>query len=134
LNTTEEDQSFDLSAQPEGSVIWDGINKRIVHQMQGTLPSGELAYYVLIPLVDDIAPLGLWDKAIPAPAHVLLSADWNNGWDIQLDAVGETFAIWAANPIVVRDQTGRELPIEQKGSFALCLLSEGVSSLHITRR
>lgn len=134
LNATEEDQSFDLPVRPDGNVIWDGMNKRVVNQMQGTLPSGELAYYVLIPSVDNIAPLGLWNKVIPAPAHVLLGADWNDAWDIQLDAVGEMFAIWAVDPIVVTDQDGRELAIEQKGSFALCLLGEGVSSLHITRR
>jgi len=134
LNTTAEDQSFDLPVRLEGSVIWDGMNKRVVNQMQGTLSSGELAYYVLIPSADDIAPLGLWNKVIPAPSHVLLGADWNNAWDIRLDAVGETFAIWAVNPIIVTDQNGRELAIEQKGSFALCLLGEGVSSLHITRR
>jgi len=134
LNTTAGDQSFNLPIQQEEVVIWDGMNKRVIDQMQGTLPSGELAYYVLIPSAEGIAPLGLWNKVVPAPSHVLLSAEWNGAWDIRLDAVGETFAIWATNPIVVRDQDGRELTIEQKGSLALCLLGEGVSSLHITRR
>jgi hypothetical protein len=102
--------------------------------MQGTLASGELAYYVIVPEFDGIAPLGLWDKIVPAPSHVLAHAEWNEAWSIRLDAPGETFAIWSADPIIVTDQNGRELSLEQEGPFALCLLSEGVSSLRIARR
>jgi hypothetical protein len=85
-------------------------------------------------MVDGIAPFGLWNKAVPAPSHVLLDASWNDGWNLQLDAGDETFAIWASVPVVVTDGEGRELPQERNGSFALCALGEGVTSLHIARR
>ncbi len=134
LNTTTDDQAFDVPELCEGYVIWDGMNQQMVDRMQGTLPAGELAYYMLVPTAEGIAPLGLWNKIIPAPSHVLLKAEWNNAWDIRLDAPGETFAIWASDPIVVTDQDGTELTVERQGSFALCLLGEGVASLRITRR
>ena len=134
LNTTGDEQPFDLPFPRAGVIIWDGMNQQVVDQMHGTLPAGELAYYVLIPVVEGIAPLGLWNKAVPAPSHVLLNAEWNDAWDIRLDAPGETFAIWASALIVVTDQDGKKLPIEQQGSFALCSLGEDVASLHIARR
>lgn len=134
LNTTSNDQTFDLPRPHEECIIWDGMNQQVVDRMQGTLPAGELAYYVLVPAVEGVAPLGLWNKVVPAPSHVLLNAEWNDAWDIQLDASGETFAIWTSDPIVVTDQNGKQLPTQQHGSFALCPLGEGVSSLHIARR
>ncbi|MBU1049899.1 hypothetical protein KKG90_07755 [Candidatus Bipolaricaulota bacterium] len=134
LNTTQEVQSFSLPVKQHGQVIWDGMHHCVVEQMQGMLASGELAYYVIVPEFDGIAPLGLWNKTVPAPSHVLVHAEWNEAWNIWLDAPGETFAIWSADPIIVTDQDGRELSLEQEGPFALCLLSEGVSSLRIARR
>jgi len=134
LNTSADDQFFELPAPREGHIIWDGMNQCVVDQMRGMLPTGELAYYVLVPVAEGIAPLGLWNKIVPAPSHVLLNAEWNDAWDIRLDASGETFAIWTSDPIVVRDQDGRQLPKQQQGSLTLCPLGEGVSSLHIARR
>jgi len=134
LNTSFEEQTFDVPMPRKESVIWDGVNHRVVERMEGSLQSGDLAYFVLAPIVEGIGPLGLWNKTVPAPSHVLLDARWNDGWDLQVNADGETIAIWASDPVLIKDGEGRELAQERSGSFVLCALGEGVTSLHVTRR
>lgn len=134
LNTTSAEQPFDLSAPTADCIIWDGIRQQAVDCMQGILPAGEIAYYVLAPMAGGIAPIGLWNKTVPAPAHVVHDAQYRDGWTIKVDAKHEIFATWAPAPIVIKDQDGRELPQEMNGPFVLTMLGEGVSSLHIARR
>lgn len=134
LNTSFEEQPFDVTALCKESMIWDGVNQRVVERMEGSLQSGELAYFVLAPLVDGISPLGLWNKTVPAPSHVLLDATWDNGWHLNVYADGETIAIWTSDPVSIKDGNGHELAQERNGSFVLCALGEGVTSVHITRR
>jgi hypothetical protein len=133
LNVTNREQSFDLDPPPN-CVIWDGLSRAIVERARGTLPSGELGYFVHAPMMDGVAPLGLWEKAVPAPSHVILDAEWKDGWKVQLDAPNETFAVWSSDPVCVRDQNGKELETNRQDSFTLCALGENVSALHITRR
>ncbi len=134
INTTAQDQSFDMPCNRDDCFIWDGVHQSKVERMQGTIPSGEIAYYVLAPERDGIALLGLWNKIVPGPNRMIQTVTWLEGWDIQLQVPGESIAIRAGGPIVVTDQDGKELPQQHEGAFALCTLGEGVSSLHVARR
>ncbi len=133
LNTTSEEQPFEVPLSPS-FVAWDVRASSVVDRAQGILPPGELAYYVLAPKHDGIAPLGLRGKVVPAPSHVILDAEWANGWKIHLDAPSETFAIWSSAPICIYDEREKELETVRQGSFTFCSLGGNVSMLEIKRR
>ncbi len=134
LNTTNEEQTFDLPADSGDAVTWNVLSRSIVDRAHGTLASGELGCFVQVPCIEGIAPLGLWEKAVPAPSHVLLDAEWKDGWTIRLDAPGETFAVWTSEPIRICNQEGNDLSTHRQGALVLCPIGEGVTSLHIARR
>lgn len=134
LNTTSHPQTFDLPMPSEDVVIWDGMRGEIVPRMSGSLPAGEIAYYVLFPRAEGIAPFGVWEKIVPAPASVIEAASWNRGWHVNVRAPGDSFAIHAVCGIDVSDQEGRLLPQESRGSLTVVPLDETISALHITRR
>jgi hypothetical protein len=134
LNTTAEDQSFDVALPSEEVVIWDGMRRRVVKNMCGVLQGGEIAYFLLAPLIGGIAPIGFGDKLLPTSTRGLIDARWTDGWELQLGSVSCEFSVWADVPIVLTDQDGKELKTQQGDSVVVCSLGEGVSSLHIARR
>ena len=96
--------------------------------------SGEMAYYVLIPLRAGIAPLGFVDKLVPAPASLLRSADARGAWRLEIDAPGERFAFWAPQPPHVQSDDGRTLPVQGQSGLWIVDVPESVSALVATRR
>ena len=135
LNTTPEPQVFDIPLQIQShAVLWDGLRCDIVPTMRGTLAPGALAYYIVIPRHAGIAPLGLWNKLVPAPARVITHAQWDGRWRLDIKAPGETFALWSPEPIDVTDERDERLPLQRAGDFWLCELREETRSLHAIRR
>jgi len=134
LNTTPEPQPYVLPMPPGIDAVWDSVNSVWVDRMQGTLPPGEIAYFVIPPQREGIALLGFEEKLVPAPAGRLLDVQWDNGWTVQLAPGDERFAVRTNAPVVMSDQNGRELETESDGPVVVCSLDGGVSSLHIARR
>ncbi len=134
LNTTSQPQSYDVPMTPGIDGVWDGVNSAWVDRMRGTLPPGEIAYYVIPPQREGITLLGFEEKLVPAPAGQLLNAQWNDGWTVRLAPGEERFAVRTSAPVVMKDQNGRELETRSDGPVVVCSLDGGVSSLHIARR
>ncbi len=134
LNVSRRCASFHVPHERDEVVVWDALRRRIAESMSGTLESGEAAVFVLAPLCDGLAPLGLVDKIVPAPAGVLRSAEARGAWRIELDAPGERFAWVAAEaPRVVADD-GRELTVRGQAGLWTVEVPEPVSWLVATRR
>lgn len=59
LNTTAEEAEFFLAPPLPGEhLIWDGLQGEVVPELRGTIPPGRIAYFVLVPQEEGIAP---WD-------------------------------------------------------------------------
>ncbi len=134
LNVSRRRASFRVPHEREESVVWDALRHRISESMSGTLESGEAAVFVLAPLHDGLAPLGLVDKIVTAPAGVVRSAEARDAWRIELDAPGERFAWVAAEaPRVVADD-GQELTVRGQAGLWTVEIPESVAWLVATRR
>ncbi len=114
--------------------VWDGLGRRMVGAAETRLAPGDIAYFVFVPLRAGIAPLGLVDKLVPAPASVVRSAECRNGWRIELDAPGERFAFACSDAPRVAAEDGRELPVRGKVGLWTVEVPESVSWLVATRR
>ncbi|MBU0595572.1 hypothetical protein KJ567_02665, partial [Candidatus Bipolaricaulota bacterium] len=133
LNTTDQSQAYDVVNDLRNTdvLIWDGLAGRIADSISGTLPSGCLAYYVLVPYVAGIAPLGLRDKLVPAPVSAVQDVRSSGVLEIDVNAPGEAFAFATKGSMAVADQHGTPLPIEHDGSLWICVIPEGATSLHV---
>ena len=134
LNTTDSKQAFNLEAIPDDRVAWDVMQGCIVERLQGDLPPGEIACFLLAPIHEGIAPLGFTEKSVPASTISIREATWDGRWQIELDAVAERFAVWSDSALRVSDQDGNELMIERTGPLTGIAVGEGVSSLAVARR
>ena len=133
INTTGHKQRFDLRLATD-ALIWDGLAGRIVDRMAGSLPPGELAYYVLVPRHNGIAPLGLWGKLVPSAARTLTNASWEPSLHVDLHAPGDTFAVHATTEVAFVDQDERSLPTHKDDGFWKAKLDESVRTVHVLRR
>jgi hypothetical protein len=141
LNTTNERQPYRLPIRSEETLLWDVRRRRVVPcsagRLKGELEPGEIAYFLSAPRAAGMAPLGLWDKLVPAPADVLLDAallEGERGWTLVLAAPGATLAVWSDDPIRVEDENRRVLDVQKEGSLHLCPLGSDVVTLDILRR
>ncbi len=141
LNTTNERQPFRLPIRSEQIIPWDVRRRRVARcsagRLDGELEPGEIAYFLCAPRAAGIAPLGLWNKLVPAPAGVLLDAtvlDNDRGWTLQLAAPGASIAMWSDDAIRVEDESGRVLDVRREGNVHLCPLGSDVATLGIFRR
>lgn len=121
LNTAEEELPFRLDPPVPGDfLIWDGLRNEPTKGVQGRLPPGRLAYFILAPRRAGIAPLGLAGKLVPAPAGRVESAEWNGGWRLRLRAVSGPVAFWSEGPIRVETRGGKRLGLAREGGLRLC--------------
>lgn len=134
LNRSPRQASLSLPHDREDVVVWDVFERRVVPSMEATLDSGGVACYVLAPLRQGIAPLGLVDKLVPAPAGVVRSAEIHDGWRLETDAPGERFAFWAEQPPCVRADGSRMSLVQQQSNLWIVDVPESVSALVATRR
>jgi hypothetical protein len=134
INTGKRPAAFREPHDPEGAAVWDVLGHRVASSMQATIAPGELVYYVLAPLRQGIAPIGLADKLVPAPAGVLRSAEARDGWRIELDAPGERFSFWSSEPLRVRSGNGEDLRTHRHAGLWSVDVPRSVSSLVATRR
>lgn len=127
LNTSARAASFSVPHEREEAVIWDALGRRIVPTMEGALAPGEIAYYVVAPLRGGIAPIGLTDKLVPAPAGVLTSAEADGVWRLALDAPGERFAFWSKETPEVRADGRHVLPTRRESDLWIVEVPQAAS-------
>ena len=135
LNTASEELPFSLDPPTEGEfMIWDGLENQGRKAIEGRLAPGRLAYFVLVPQREGIAPLGLWKRFVPAPTGKILNLKWEEGWQITLDGVEDEFAIFSEQPVSVHTDRGVPLGLSHRGDLWICKVEEQVRSLHVFRR
>ena len=134
LNVTTERQSFDLTPPTAGDyVVRDGLHDHLCERLAGELEGGALAYFVLSPRLDGIAPLGLTEKLVPAPAGSLVGLALGDGVEIGVRGLAGPFAIHCTSPV---DATadGVALPVATDGALHTVTLEPTHSVLRIYRR
>jgi hypothetical protein len=135
LNASNRRASVHLPHDTDDVVVWDALTRQVVDLADVTLGAGEVAYYMLAPLRQGIAPLGLTSKLVPAPVGVVQSAQCRDEWRIEVDAPGERFAFFAPEAPHVRGDDGTRLPVQEQSSHVWVLeVPESVSALVATRR
>lgn len=115
-------------------MIWDGLENRERKAIEGRLAPGRLAYFVLVPQREGIAPLGLWKRFVPASTRRILGLEWEEGWQITLDGVEDEFAILSERPVSVHTDKGVSLGLSHRGDLWICKVEEQVRNLHVFRR
>jgi len=134
LNMATEELPFRFDPPLDGEfLVWDVLNSKVASGICGQLAPGRLAYFVLAPRREGIAPLGLADKFVPAPAGRILSAEWNGGWRVRLEGAGPRFAVLAPQPIHVRDTGGRPVAVSRQNGLWLCEMEGQTQELFIRR-
>ena len=135
LNASEHIASFALDPPISGDFLfWDGINQRKTSRLQGTIPPGRIAYFVLVPQRAGIAPLGLWGQFVPAAAGGVEGAVWNSGWQLQVSPSPVPIAVLSDGPIKARAGNDRSLGVEKKNGVWLVDSGMSVDQVHIYRR
>lgn len=134
LNASTRTASFAVPHDRAASVVWDVMAQRLVVSMESTIAAGQMAYYVVAPLRGGIAPIGLIDKLVPAPAGVLRTAEARDGWRLELDAPGERFAFACEDAPRVRTEDGRILPTQRGQGVWTVEIPKSGSWLVATRR
>jgi hypothetical protein len=134
LNRSREEAVVEVPHDRHDVVAWDVLGRRVVPAMETSLEPGGMAYYMLAPLRQGLAPMGLVDKLVPAPAGLLTSAEAGAGWRIEIDAPCERFAFWSREPLRIRGEDGKDLQIQHQADLWSVQVPESVSSLVATRR
>jgi len=135
LNTAAEELPFSLDPPAnEEFLIWDGLENQGRKAIEGRLAPGRLAYFVLAPQREGIAPLGLWKRFVPAPTDRILDLKWEEGWQITLDGVEDEFAILSEQPVSVHTNNGVPLELSHRGDLWICKVEGQVRNLHVFRR
>jgi hypothetical protein len=135
LNTASKELLFSLDPPFEGEfMIWDGLRNQRQEAIEGRLAPGRLAYFVLVPQHEGIAPLGLWKRFVPAPMGKILDLQWEEGWRIRLDGVEDEFAILSEQPVSVHTNNGVPLELSHRGDLWICKVEGQVRNLHVFRR
>jgi hypothetical protein len=134
LNRSQRKAAVEVPHDGQDVVVWDVFGRRIVPAMEATLEPGDMAYYMLAPLRQGLAPMGFVDKVVPVPAGLLTSAEAGAGWRIELDAPGERFAFWSREPLRIRGESGKDLQTEHQADLWSVQVPGSVSSLVATRR
>jgi len=134
LNRSREKAAVEVPHNARDVVAWDVFGRRVVPAMATSLEPGEMAYYMLAPLRQGLAPMGFVDKLVPAPAGLLTSAEAGAGWRIELDAPGERFAFWSREPLRIRGEDGKDLQTQHQADLWSVQVPGSVSSLVVTGR
>jgi hypothetical protein len=135
LNTAAEELPYQLAPPAEEEfLIWDGLKNQRREAIEGRLAPGRLAYFVLVPQREGIAPLGLWKRFVPAPTGKILDLKWEEGWRITLDGVEDEFAIFSEQPVSVHTEKGVPGGLSHRGDLWICKVEEQVRNLHVFRR
>jgi hypothetical protein len=135
LNTAAEELPYQLAPPAEEEfLIWDGLKNQRREAIEGRLAPGRLAYFVLVPQREGIAPLGLWKRFVPAPTGKILDLKWEEGWRITLDGVEDEFAIFSEQPVSVHTDKGEPVGLSHRGDLWICKVEEQVRNLHAFRR
>ncbi|MBC7092853.1 hypothetical protein H5T53_02435, partial [Candidatus Bipolaricaulota bacterium] len=120
INTAEEELPFRLDPPLPGEfLIWDGSSSRAVGAMEGRLRPGGVAYFVLAPQREGIAPVGLTDLLVPMPRKAVTEADWNGGWRLRLSHTVGPVTIVAKAAISVDAEDGMKVAVDRRGDVWL---------------
>jgi len=101
--------------------------------MTGTLQPGAIAYFTLSPRIRGIAPLGLVDKLVPAPAGRLSVSAAGRRVELTVDGLDGTFGVHCDSPIEITAD-GEPLDVARNGSLHTVCLKSDHTSLLIRRR
>jgi hypothetical protein len=134
LNRSQRKAAVEVPHDKQDVVAWDVFGRRAVPAMEATLGPGDMAYYMLAPLRQGLAPMGFVDKLVPVPAGLLTFAEAGAEWHIELDAPGERFAFWSCEPLRIRSEDGKGLPTQHQAGLWSVQVPGSVSSLVATRR
>lgn len=136
INVTDEEASFRIDPPLAGDfLLWDGINQREVPTLAGTLSPDRIAYFILVPEMEGIGLLGLWERFIPAGVGYMEEAWWNDGWHLKVGQSDGRIAVVSDHPIIARTPDGGNAQIDKHGS-RVWLIDPGknVGRVHIHRR
>jgi len=136
LNTTEEEASFRIDPPIPGDFLfWDGLNRREVPALAGRLPAGRIAYFILVPEMEGIGVLGLWDRFVPAASGFMQEVVWNDGWHMKIGRPNGRIAVISDHPVVARRPDGGSAQIDRHdGRVWLIDPGRNVDRVHIRRR
>ena len=136
INTTATPSSFHIVPPlDDDHLVWDGLNRRVVTDVSGTIPPGRIAYFVLVPVRDGIGLLGGENLFIPAGAGSIEQVAWNSGWHMRSGRPLGRITVLSKHAIGARDVTGGELKVEKQtiGVWAV-QLNTNSDGVHIYRR
>lgn len=134
LNLASEAQTFDIDPPIPGDyVVRNGISGSIVEGTVGELAAGQMAYYVLAPIVDGISPLGLVDKYVPGPAERFVSLSNGSVLTLGLNSVEGKIGFLCEDPIEAHAD-GHPLPVDCNGGVAAVAVSAEHKTVQVRRR
>ncbi len=134
LNRTSSRQGYHvLPPIPGRYVVCNGFDGTIVDRIAGELDAADVAYYVLSPIVEGIAPLGLVDKLVPAPAGRFVSLEHRSGLELHLDGVCGTIAVWSEQPIDA-EIDGRRCTVQRFDAVSTVSVAVNDKTLALHRR
>ena len=136
LNTTDKEAPFRIAPPFDGEfLIWDGLKRRVVTDMSGTLPPGGIAYFVLVPTQEGIGLLGQKDLFIPAGVGLVEAAAWNSGWHVEFGRPVDQITVLSKHSIGARDMTGTQLEVAKQAIGVWSVqLNTNSNKVHIYRR
>jgi len=120
LNTTEEEMAFQIDPPISKFIIWDPLKKQTVKTLRGRLPAGRLTYFILAPIHQGIAPIGLIEKLVPVPTAFVNIQTNNKEWRICYSVPDGPIAIWSPGPIKIKVFKGKFEGLTRVGDVWLC--------------
>ncbi len=119
LNTCGEPRR--ISAYPpedDEFVCWDGLRNIPAPDRVLNIDAGGMAYRVFAPMRDGLAPLGVYDKLVPAAGGVW-QVTWDGSWLIRPTS-GGTLAVFAPKGGRVESMGGKSPAVDHRGGIMLC--------------
>jgi len=134
LNLTTQPQPFEVTPPVAGDfVARNGLRGADCERVVGELEGGHLAYFVLSPRIDGIAPLGLTEKLVPAPADGIVDLAIDDGLEIAVRELDGPFRVHCESPIEVTAD-GAPLSVSSDGALHTVTMAPTHSVLRIRRR
>ncbi len=135
LNTAKEELPFAMNSPMPGNVrIWNGLTRKVAPAIHGRLGPGRLAYYVLVPEREDIAPIGIVDKYVCAPSGWIEHAHWNEGWLLSQRKNTTVLGVISSHSIRAQTEDGRDLPTSRRDGLWLVNTATANGRVCIHRR
>ena len=134
LNLSTERQPFAVEAPtPQSVLIRDGISGNIIEDMVGVLDPEGVAYFVVSPVLDGIAPLGLVDMFVPAPAERFTALTNHDGLTLGLNEVEGHVGFHSQEEVTI-SADGTPLAVDRVDGVSRVRVGPHHRSLEVRRR